>query len=120
MRLTMETSWRNDQTGEKAIDCQSVDKSCACGNIKNVIADKMHKVAPAVGERAASQEPQFAVAHYGKKAAEVLDESADYIQQINYEQANTKVREYVRQKPGLSLLTAGVTGLIVGAIFRRR
>jgi ElaB/YqjD/DUF883 family membrane-anchored ribosome-binding protein len=49
-----------------------------------------------------------------------LDESADYIQQFDYEEADAKVREYVRQNPGLSLLIAGVTGLIIGAIFRRR
>jgi len=115
----METSWRNDQTGEKAINYQSVDKSCACGNIKNVIADKMHKVAAAVGERAASQDDQPTMAQYGKQAAEVLNESADYLQQFDYEQADAKVREYVRQNPGLSLLIAGFTGLIIGAIFRR-
>ena len=115
----MDTSWRNDQAGEKATDSQSVGKSCACGNIKDVIADKMHKAAAAVGERAARQDAQFAVAQYGKQAAEVLDESADYIQQFDYEQADAKVREYVRQNPGLSLLIAGFTGLIIGAIFRR-
>ena len=116
----MDTSWRNDQAGEKATDCQSADKSCACGNIKTVIADKMHKVAAVVGERAANQDAKSAMAQYGKQAAEVLDESAEYIQQLDYEQADAKVREYVRQNPGLSLLIAGATGLIIGAIFRRR
>lgn len=116
----MDTSWRDDQTGDTAAGCQSSDKSCACGNIKTVIADKMHKVAAAVGERAANQDAESAMAQYGKQAAEVLDQSADYIQQIDYEQADVKVREYVRQNPGLSLLIAGATGLIIGAIFRRR
>ena len=117
----METNdWKNEKRGETATDCQSLDKSCACGNIKTVIADKMHKVAAAVGEKAASQDAQPAMAQYGKQAAEILDESAEYIQQLDYEQADAKVREYVRQNPGLSLLIAGVTGLIIGAIFRRR
>lgn len=116
----MDTSWRNDQTGKPATDRQIPDSSCACGNIKTVIADKMHKAAAAVGEKAARQDAQSAVAQYGKQAAEVLGESADYIEQFNYEQADAKVREYVRQNPGLSLLIAGATGLIIGAIFRRR
>ena len=116
----MDTSWRNDQTGKPATGRQSSDKSCACGNIKTVIADKMHKVAAAVGERAASQDAQPALAQYGKQAAELLDESADSIQHFDLEQADAKVREYVSQNPGLSLLIAGVTGLITGAIFRRR
>ena len=116
----MDTSWRNDQTGKPATDRQIPDQSCACGNIKTAIADKMHEVAATVGEKAASQDAQPAVAKYGKQAAELLDESADSIQQFDLEQADAKVRAYVRQNPGLSLLIAGATGLITGVIFRRR
>jgi ElaB/YqjD/DUF883 family membrane-anchored ribosome-binding protein len=116
----MDTCWRNDQTGQPATDRQSVGKSCACGNIKTVITDKMHKVAAVVGEKAARRDAQSTLSQYGKQAAEVLDESAEYIQQLDYEQADAKAREYVRRNPGLSLLIAGVTGLIIGAVFRRR
>lgn len=116
----MDTCWRNDQTGEPATDRRSADKSSTSENIKTAIADKMHKVSAAVGERAANQDAQSAMAQYGKQAAEVLDESADYIEQFDYEQADAKVREYVRQNPGLTLLIAGVTGLIIGVISRRR
>ena len=116
----MDTCWRDDQTGETTAGSKSADKSCACGTIKTALADKMHKVAAAVGERAASQDAQPALAQYGKKAAEVLDKSAEYIQELDYEQADAKVRQYVRQNPGTSLLIAGVTGLVIGAIFRRR
>ena len=116
----MDTCWRDNQTGEKTTDHQSVDKSCACGNIKSVIADKMHKIAAAVGEKAAGQDAQSTLSQYGKQAAEVLDESAEYIQQFDYEQADAKARQYVRRNPGLSLLIAGVAGLIIGAVFQRR
>ena len=116
----MDTSWRDDQTEEKATDCQSSETSCACGNIKTVIAEKMHKFAASVGEKAASQDAPHAVAQYGRQAAEVLDETADYIQQFDYEQADAKVRGYIRRNPGPSLLIAGFTGLIIGAIFRSR
>jgi ElaB/YqjD/DUF883 family membrane-anchored ribosome-binding protein len=116
----MDTSLRNDQTGETATGCQSSGESCACGNIKTALADKMHKVAAVVGEKAASQDAQPAMAQYGKQAAEVLEKSADFLQQFDSEQADAKLREYVRQNLGPSLLIAGVTGLIIGVIFRRR
>jgi ElaB/YqjD/DUF883 family membrane-anchored ribosome-binding protein len=116
----MDTCWRNDQTGEAATDWKSSGKSCACENIKTALADKLHKVAAVVGERAANQDAQPAMAQYGKQAAEVLDKSAEYLQQFDPEKADAKVREYVRQNPGPSLLIAGVTGLVVGALFRRR
>lgn len=88
--------------------------------MKTALADKMHKVAAAVGEKAASEDAPPAIAQYGKQAAELLDGSAEYIQKFDYEQADAKAREYIRQNPGLSLLMAGVSGLIIGAIFRRR
>ena len=45
---------------------------------------------------------------------------ADVRQFDYYEQAEARVREYVRQSPGRSLLIAGAVGLIIGAILRRR
>ena len=117
----METNdWKNETRADTAPDSQGLATSCGCEKIKTVIADKMHEVAATVGEKAARQDAQPAVAKYGKQAAEVLDESADYIEQFDIEQADARVREYVRQNPGLSLLIAGATGLIIGAIFRRR
>jgi ElaB/YqjD/DUF883 family membrane-anchored ribosome-binding protein len=60
------------------------------------------------------------MAQYGKQASEWLDQSADYVRQFDYVQADTRVREYVGKRPGLSLLIAGGVGLIIGAILRRR
>ncbi len=117
----METgTWRTETRGETAADCQSSDRSCICGDIKTVIADKMHKVAVAVGEKAADQDAQSAMAQYGKQASEMLDESADYIRKFDYEQTDAKVREYVGRHPQRSLLIAGGIGLIIGAIIGRR
>jgi ElaB/YqjD/DUF883 family membrane-anchored ribosome-binding protein len=88
--------------------------------VKNIIADKVRNVAEALGEKAADQDAKSDIAQYGKQASEWLDQSAEYVRQFDYEQADAKVREYVRQSPGRSLLIAGAAGLIIGAIFRRR
>ena len=109
-----------EKTGETAAGFQGSDKSTGFENVKNIIADKLHNAAEALGEKAADHEAQCGIAHYGKQASEWLDHSAEYVRQFDYEQADAKIREYVRQSPGRSLLIAGAVGLIIGAILRRR
>ena len=109
-----------DKTGETAVEFQGLGKSTGFENVKNIIADKMHNVAEALGEKAADQDAQSGKAQYGKQASEWLDQSAEYVRQFDYKQADDRVREYVRQSPGRSLLIAGAVGLIIGAILRRR
>ena len=109
-----------DKTGEIAAESQGSGKSTGLENVKNIIADQLHNVAEALGEKAADQGAQCGMAQYGKQASEWLDRSAGYVRQFDYEQADARVREYVRQRPGRSLLIAGAVGLIIGAILRRR
>jgi hypothetical protein len=109
-----------DKIEETAAESQGSDKSTGFENVKNIIADKLHNAAEALGEKAADHEAQCGIAHYGKQASEWLDHSAEYVRQFDYEQADAKIREYVRQSPGRSLLIAGAVGLIIGAILRRR
>jgi ElaB/YqjD/DUF883 family membrane-anchored ribosome-binding protein len=109
-----------DKAGESSAELQGSDESTGCENIKNIIADKIHYVAGALSEKAADQDAQCGIAQYVKHASEWLDQSAEYVRQFDYEQANTRVREYVRQSPGRSLVIAGAVGLIIGAILRRR
>ena len=109
-----------DKTGEIAAESQGSGKSTGLENVKNIIADQLHNVAEALGEKAADQGAQCGMAQYEKQASEWLDRSAGYVRQFDYEQADARVREYVRQRPGRSLLIAGAVGLIIGAILRRR
>ena len=109
-----------DKTGENAAEFQGSGKSTGFGNVKNSIADKLHNVAEALGDKAADQDGQSGIAQCGKQASAWLDQSAEYVRQFDYKQANARVREYVRQSPGRSLLIAGAVGLIIGAILRRR
>jgi ElaB/YqjD/DUF883 family membrane-anchored ribosome-binding protein len=49
-----------------------------------------------------------------------LYQSEQYVRRFDHTQVDAKVREYVKQSPGQSLLIAGGVGLIIGAILRRR
>ena len=109
-----------DKTGETAAEFKVSGNSTGFENVKNIIADKLHNVADALGEKAAGQDAQSGIAQYGKQASEWLDQSAEYVRQFDYVQADARVRECVRQSPGRSLLIAGAVGLIIGAILRRR
>jgi ElaB/YqjD/DUF883 family membrane-anchored ribosome-binding protein len=109
-----------DNAGETSAEFQGAGKSTGFENVKNIIADRVHHFAEALGEKAEDQDAQSGIAHYGKQASEWLDQSADYVRQFGYQQADARVREYVRQSPGRSLLIAGAVGFIIGAILRRR
>jgi ElaB/YqjD/DUF883 family membrane-anchored ribosome-binding protein len=109
-----------DKTGETTAESQGSDKSTGFENVKNIIADKLHNAAEALGEKTADQDAQSGIAQYGKRASEYLDQSAEYVRQFDYEQVDARVREYVRQSPGRSILIAGGVGLIIGALLRRR
>ena len=110
-----------DKTGETAAELQgSGESSTGFENVKNIIADKIHYVAGALSEKAADQDAQCGIAQYAKHASEWLDQSAEYVRQFDYEQTDARVREYVRQSPGRSLVIAGAVGLIIGVILRRR
>ena len=117
----METNnWAVDKTEETTAEFQGSGKSTGFENVKNKIADKLHSVAEGLGDKAADQDRKSGIAQYGKQASEWLDQSADYVRQFDYKQVDARVREYVRENPGRSLLMAGAVGLIIGAIWRRR
>jgi len=109
-----------DKAGESAAVRQGSGKSTGFENVKNKIADKLQSVAKGLGDKAADQDGKSGIARYGKQASEWLDQSADYVRQFDYKQADASIREYVKQRPGRSLFIAGVVGLIIGAFLRRR
>jgi ElaB/YqjD/DUF883 family membrane-anchored ribosome-binding protein len=112
--------WEGDRTEASAPAGQDRGKSCGFDEVKSMVADRIHQVAEALGEKAAEQDARSGAAHYGKEAAEWLDQSAEYVRQFDYRQADARVREYVRQSPERSLLIAGSVGLIIGVLWRRR
>lgn len=113
-------NWAVDKTGDTAAEVQGTGKSTGFKKAKNVVADTLHDVAEALAGKAANRDASSGIARYGKQASEWMDQSAEYVRKFDYKQEDARVREYVRQSPGRSLLIAGVVGLIIGAILRRR
>ena len=109
-----------DNTTGTAEEIIGSNKPTGFENAKNIMADKMHHVAEAINEKAADQDPLCDITQYGKQASEWLDQSAEYVRRFNFEHADAKIREYVRQSPGRSLLLAGAAGMMIGAILRCR
>ena len=113
-------NWVAGKQGETSTGPQAVGQSTVFADLKQSIAEKLHKVAEALDDRASAHEAQSGTAQYEKQASEWLDHAAEYLRAFRYEQADARVREYVRQSPGRSLLIAGAVGLMIGALLRRR
>ncbi|MFZ3048844.1 MAG: DUF883 C-terminal domain-containing protein [Desulfatirhabdiaceae bacterium] len=109
-----------DETKETTAESQGSGRCTGFENVKNIIADKLHHAAEVLGEKTADPDAQSGMAQYGNQVSGWLNQSADYVRQFDYEQADARAREYVGQNPGRSLLIAGGVGLIIGAILRRR
>ena len=112
--------WERGTTEDSAPDFQGSEKSSGFDEVKAIVADKIHKVAEALGEKAAEQDQRSNAAQYGKQASEWLDQTAEYVRQFDYREADASIREYVKQNPERSLLIAGAVGLVIGAFCRRR
>jgi ElaB/YqjD/DUF883 family membrane-anchored ribosome-binding protein len=107
-----------DKTGETAADSQGSGKSTGFDSAKNTIADKLHGFAEAIGKKTA--DAHSGMVSIGERASELLDQSAEYVRQFDYHHTDARIREYIRQSPGRSLLMAGAVGLIIGVILKRR
>ncbi|MGD9730655.1 MAG: hypothetical protein AB7U45_00625 [Desulfamplus sp.] len=57
---------------------------------------------------------------YEDQASEWLAQSVDYIRQLYDEKADESIRQYVSDRPGISLMIAGFAGLITGVVLRHR
>ena len=63
-------NWTADKTQETAAEFQGSDHSTGFENVKTIIADKIDKVAEALGEKAADPDAHCGMAQYGKQASE--------------------------------------------------
>src|SRR2546423_36269 len=95
--------------------------------IKTTVAEKLHTAAETLHEKTSRQtgdpgspKGNDSLSDYGRQAAEWLDRSADYIEDLDPQQIKTDIENQVRQHPGRSLLIAGAAGLLLGVLIRRR
>jgi ElaB/YqjD/DUF883 family membrane-anchored ribosome-binding protein len=86
-------------------------------NIKTTVADKLKSAAQTLGAKSGQN---TAVSQYAGQASGWLNNAADYVREMEPDQVKTDIQRQVQTNPGRSLLIAGVAGLVLGAIFRRR
>ena len=86
-------------------------------NIKTTVADKLKSAAQTLSEKSGQN---TTVSQYAGQASGWLNNAADYVRDIEPDQVKTDIQKQVRTNPGRSLLIAGIAGLVLGTIFRRR
>ena len=103
-------------------DTSRYESSPEAGNskldtFKTTVADKLKSAAQALGEKSGQN---TTVSQYAGQAAGMLNNAADYVRDIKPDQVKADIQKQVRTNPGRSLLIAGVAGLVLGTLFRRR
>lgn len=86
-------------------------------NIKTTVADKLKSAAQTLSEKSGQNST---MSQYAGQASSWLNNAADYVREIQPDQVKTDIQKQVRTNPGRSLLIAGVAGLVLGTLFRRR
>jgi hypothetical protein len=60
------------------------------------------------------------IANLGDRAANWLEHSAGYVRDMDPQQLRSDIEDTIRRNPGRSLIIAGVIGLVLGSVLRRR
>lgn len=102
------------------IDAAIGETPCKLDKIRDVIADTLHTTAVKLDEKAFAPDAQPGMARYAKKASDWLENSSERVREYDCAKTDIKIRDYVSQYPGRSLLMAGAAGLFVGILLRRR
>ena len=89
--------------------------------IKSTAIDNLNSAADALRKRSAQPGAENeGLAGFERKAADWLNRSADYLNDLNADKFKADVRNQVHEHPGRTLLIAGAAGLLLGTILRRR
>ena len=94
--------------------------SAGISDLKYIVAQKLHGVANTIAKKGVSRDTNPEVAHYAQQASAMLEQSAQYVRNWEYADTEASVRDYIRKNPGTSLIIAGLTGLVIGTLLRRR
>jgi len=106
------------QTNSETHNALPEGDSGTFNSIRRGLAAILHQAAETLHDR--SQLRDGHPEGLGLRAADWLEQSADYVKQADIEQMKSDVANQIRRNPGRSLLVAGAVGLFVGALVRRR
>ena len=88
--------------------------------IRTTAADKLQAAAETIHQKADRSGQSSEVTALGHRVAGWLEHSADYVNEMEPERLKSDIENQVRRNPGRSLLIAGIVGLALGGILRRR
>jgi len=88
--------------------------------IKTTAADKLQAAAQTLHQKADRSGQPAEVSALGHRAADWLERSADYLSEMEPQRLKTDIEDHVRRNPGRSLLIAGIVGLTLGGLLRKR
>jgi ElaB/YqjD/DUF883 family membrane-anchored ribosome-binding protein len=88
--------------------------------IRTTVADKLQAAAQTLHEKAERSGRQTEFTTFGHRAADWLERSANYVNEMEPQRLKSDIEDQVRRNPGRSLLIAGVVGLALGGLLRRR
>src|SRR5262245_61029416 len=88
--------------------------------IRTTAADKLQAAAQTLHQKADRSGQPAEVSALGHRAADWLERSADYVSEVEPQRLKSDIEDKVRRNPGRSLLIAGIVGLALGGLLRRR
>lgn len=88
--------------------------------IRATVADKLQAAAETLHQKADRSGRQTEISTFGHRAAGWLERSAGYVSEMEPQRLKSDLENQVRRNPGRSLLIAGVVGLALGGLLRRR
>ena len=118
------TRWNNESVAEQLPGTDRFKSEgrgeSVVDQTKRVVADKLHNVSEKLLQQSNRNDINRDLSHYGQQAAEWLEQSANYVSDLNPQKIKDDVKNQVRANPGRTLLIAGGIGLLLGTVLRRR
>jgi ElaB/YqjD/DUF883 family membrane-anchored ribosome-binding protein len=89
--------------------------------IKDKVGQSLESAAGALRNRSKdSLDQNSKIARFGSETANGLDRVASYVREADAQKVRRDFEQTVRTNPGRSLIVAGVAGLLIGSLLRRR
>ena len=105
---------------EKHEELGHTQQESVLGQLKQTVSKQLSTAADALYQKTSHTDRQTELSKFGEQAAGWLERSAEYVKDLEPQRVKADLETQVRRNPGRSLLIAGVAGLLLGKLMRRR